>query len=239
MISPETRAELERRFYPQLDEVVFQRFARQLAARLPEGAVVLDAGSGPGTWVLEALHEQIGLLVGVDVYVPDAMTLDALVLGSVERLPFADGSFDLVLAYLMIEHLAEPAAAWREIARVLKPGGSFCFKTPAVATPLFALSHLLPTAWHQRLKARIGTPEREVFPTYYRANALNGLDDDLHAAGFHRDWLTTVDQTYAYLPHTRATYALGLLYSRLTEQPFLRGLRNQILGVYRVGEGTP
>jgi SAM-dependent methyltransferase len=239
VISPETRAELERRFYPQLDEVVFQRFARQLAARLPEGAVVLDAGSGPGTWVLEELHEQIGLLVGVDVYVPDAMTLDALVLGRIERLPFADGSFDLVLAYLMIEHLAEPATAWGEIARVLKPGGAFCFKTPAVATPLFILSRLLPTSWHQRLKARIGTPEREVFPTYYRANALSRLDGELHAAGFHRDWLATVDQTYAYLPHTRATYALGLLYSRLTEQPFLRGLRNQILGVYRVGEGTP
>ena len=67
MISAETRADLERRLYPQLDEVVFGRFARQLASRLPQDAVVLDAGSGPGTWVLEQLHERIGLLVGVDV----------------------------------------------------------------------------------------------------------------------------------------------------------------------------
>ncbi|MBC7237405.1 MAG: class I SAM-dependent methyltransferase, partial [Chloroflexi bacterium] len=104
MISRQARAALEQRWYPQLNEVVFERFARQLSARLPKDAVVLDAGSGPGSWVLQPFRERIGLLVGVDVYRPPESALDALVLARTECLPFADDSFDLVLAYLMLEH---------------------------------------------------------------------------------------------------------------------------------------
>jgi ubiquinone/menaquinone biosynthesis C-methylase UbiE len=40
-----------------------------------------------------------------------------------ERLPYADASFDLVLGHAIIHHLPDPAAAFREFRRVLRPGG--------------------------------------------------------------------------------------------------------------------
>lgn len=41
-----------------------------------------------------------------------------------EKLPFKNGSFDLVIFYETIEHLPNPAVALKEIRRVLKPGGT-------------------------------------------------------------------------------------------------------------------
>lgn len=234
MISDADRRRLERRLYPGLQRTVFAAFEEALASRLGPHAVVLDSGSGPGSWVLHEHRDKIALLVGEDVCAPAVHQLDAFVLAPCTQLPFADGSFDLVLAYLVVEHLAMPTAALREYARVLRPGGYLCIKTPAVRTPLFLLSRVLPTGMHKWLKAGIGTPADDVFPTYYRANTISDLSHALDVAGFERDWLRTFDQTYAYLSQTRWMYALGLLYSRLTEAKALAFLRNQIVAIYRM-----
>jgi ubiquinone/menaquinone biosynthesis C-methylase UbiE len=45
--------------------------------------------------------------------------------GDVERMPFADASFDLVTSRYSAHHYPHPLDALREIARVLKPGGTF------------------------------------------------------------------------------------------------------------------
>ena len=46
-----------------------------------------------------------------------------------EHLPFADGSFDCVVAMDFLEHVEDPAAIIKEISRVLRPGGLFFFHT--------------------------------------------------------------------------------------------------------------
>ncbi len=51
--------------------------------------------------------------------------------GSLTELPFADGSFDLVCAFDVIEHIEDDALAVREINRVLAPGGKVFLTVPA------------------------------------------------------------------------------------------------------------
>ena len=97
---------------------------------------ILDAGCGTGG---NAAHLQAyGRVTGIDV-AAEAVCLarrrPGLVLarGSVERLPFRDGAFDLVVSNDVLCHLqvADDAGAAAELARVLRPGGVLYLQLPA------------------------------------------------------------------------------------------------------------
>lgn len=96
------------------------------------GASVLDVGTGDGSYALEAAARG-ARVVGVDA---DPAMLRAakeraasrglrveLTEGRVEALPFADESFDVVLAVTVLCFVADTTTAFREMARVLRPGG--------------------------------------------------------------------------------------------------------------------
>jgi 2-polyprenyl-6-hydroxyphenyl methylase / 3-demethylubiquinone-9 3-methyltransferase len=99
------------------------------------GRLVLDAGCGGGLVARElaaAGAEVVGVdrsrgSLGVARRAIGARLRPAQ--GRLERLPFADGSFDAVVAADVLEHLPDLPAATAELARVLAPGGSFVFDT--------------------------------------------------------------------------------------------------------------
>ena len=105
-----------------------------LGDRLSSGAKCLDLGCGTG-----AMSRELASLAptfSLD-YEFEALKfardrgLDRLVRGSAENLPFADDSFDIVTALDVVEHVDDDHAAAREIARVLKPGGTVVATVPA------------------------------------------------------------------------------------------------------------
>src|SRR3954471_11847734 len=108
--------------------------AAYLAPSLRPGLDVLDVGCGPGTITVD-LAERVapGRVVGLDVS-PDpldearalAAARDVQVtfeVGDVYALAADDGSFDVVHAHQVLQHLTDPVAALREMARVCQPGG--------------------------------------------------------------------------------------------------------------------
>ncbi len=48
-----------------------------------------------------------------------------------EKIPFADGTFDIVVMTEVLEHVADPASVVKEVSRLLKPGGRFIITTPS------------------------------------------------------------------------------------------------------------
>jgi SAM-dependent methyltransferase len=58
-------------------------------------------------------------------------SLAGTVQGDATRLPFGDATFDRVIASEVLEHIPDDVAAMRELARVLKPGGTMAVTVPA------------------------------------------------------------------------------------------------------------
>jgi 2-polyprenyl-3-methyl-5-hydroxy-6-metoxy-1,4-benzoquinol methylase len=119
--------------------------AAYLVPQLRPGLDVLDVGCGPGTITVDlAARVAPGRVVGVDV---SADPLDearaaaaragvpvTFEVGDVYALAAADHSFDVVHAHQVLQHLTDPIAALREMARVCRPGGVIAVRDVDYAT---------------------------------------------------------------------------------------------------------
>lgn len=157
------------------------------AAQITAQDRVLDLGCGLGN-ILIALAERIDFthpLLGVDVS-PDLIRIGEqeaaraglndrirLQVAPATRLPFDEGAFDVVLTSHVLKHLDDEAllTSFREIARVLRPGGRFLLwefdKSPRSA-PLF---------WSARLSG---------LPPPFQLRTFSEFSQALVLTGFHR-----------------------------------------------------
>ena len=100
-----------------------EQICRQVTDRR---ARILDVGCGTGANLL--MLSKYGDAEGVDVS-EDALSfchargLDKVKLGAAEELPYEDGTFDLVTAFDVVEHMDDDLAGLTEMRRVLRPGG--------------------------------------------------------------------------------------------------------------------
>jgi SAM-dependent methyltransferase len=97
-----------------------------LAAQDVRGLRVLDVGCGDRPY--ETLLAGAAEIVGFDM--PGNPHADLH--GSIDAIPVDEASFDLVLCLQVLEHVPDPAAAVRELRRVVKPGGRVLLSTHGV-----------------------------------------------------------------------------------------------------------
>ncbi len=178
-------------------------------AALKPGEVVVDLGSGGGFDVFLAGPRvgATGRVIGVDM-TPDMLGkarrntaayrertgLDNVEfrLGEIEHLPVADRSADVVISNCVINLSPDKAQVWREIARVLKPGGRVAVSDLALLRPLPVQIQELVRAWIGCVAGASLVSESEAFargagltdiqlqqkPEY--VEALSGFEDPLY-----------------------------------------------------------
>lgn len=227
------RQEAYRRRYAQINpgwRAASHVYHDLVAAHLTPTARVLDLGCGRGG-VLERLHSHAGFVAGLDA---DLLSLRehrahglALACGLAERLPYPDGSFDLVCSSWVLEHLREPGITLCEIARVLSPGGRFVFLTPNRCHPLLVLNRALRPLQRQLVSRLYARTESDTFPTFYRANTPAQIERLAQQAKLKRVSLYLIGDP-TYLAFSEPLFRLASLLERIMPP----ALRVHIVGEY-------
>jgi ubiquinone/menaquinone biosynthesis C-methylase UbiE len=171
----------------------FQRFAAHVRPCVPSGGRLLDLGGGTGD-----LGLGVGKALGADVVVADvtpemlyrvsAHPSMSVRLTAAESLPFHDAYFDGLLCSDAFHHFRDQAAAVREMARVVRPGGCilvFEFRRAG-------FGHLLVFA-----ERRLGEPGSFLEPEELRTLlATEGVDGSITQKGLI---------TYTFAGYNRGT----------------------------------
>ena len=184
----------------------FQERRDLVLAMMPASAArVLDIGAGPGVftrrlldrgsacWVVDLSYEMVA---AASRQLDGASRRACFMVGDLDRLPFADVSFDAVLCVGVLQYLPSLDFALAELARVTVPGGHLVITCPNARSPLNALHRAAIAAARggRAAAARIGvatTPDpsrltfREDIPN--RWLSADEIERRARAAGFARD----------------------------------------------------
>jgi SAM-dependent methyltransferase len=147
--------------------------AAYLIERLRPGLSVLDVGCGPGT-ITAGLAERVapGRVVAADSAesVLDearrstaAATNVDFAVADVHALDFPDDTFDIVHAHQVLQHVADPVQALREMRRVARPGGVVAARDADFGTMIWYPEPPAMDAW---------------LPVYYKVARGNGGEPD-------------------------------------------------------------
>jgi SAM-dependent methyltransferase len=155
------------------------------AADVSEQMSILDVGCGPG-YVSAAAAEGGAIPIGLD-FSAEMIAIAKKMFpriefrqGDAQNLPFANASFDRVVANFALLHLADPERACAEAARVLKSGGKFGFTTWAkISENPFV--KLVDDAIHAHANLDVDLPPG---PPFYLFENENEFRNALERAGF-------------------------------------------------------
>jgi len=212
------RAWLDRGRYRDFENRWDDRLLREAVLRELDGTKdLLDLGAGAGI-VPEMDYKGIARRVcGVD---PDPRVaenphLDEGREGLGEAIPYPDASFDVVVSDNVLEHLDDPLSVFREVARVLRPGGIFLAKTPNRWHYVALGASLTPHSFHRKFNEGRGRASVDTFPTRYRANSRGQLAPLARAAGFELEAIEFFEGRPEYLRRWGLLYLLGAAYEAI------------------------
>jgi SAM-dependent methyltransferase len=174
-----------------------------LGLPLRRGSLVLDIGCGPGA--ITARLQDGHRILGLDAdryYLSRFVAPIPRIQARAEHLPVKDGRISAIIAISLVEHIADQAALFQELARVLRRGGRAVVQIPELRFPFEPHTKWpLLLVWNPSLRSRIlaSTGNQDL----NLATSVGGIADLAVASGFR------VERTVP-IWHLRAARILGL-----------------------------
>jgi SAM-dependent methyltransferase len=154
-----------------------------------------------------------------------------------DRFPFPDASFDGCVSNYVIEHIADPAAHLREVARVLKPGGAYVLRTPNRWHYVALFASLTPHWVHEQLANRLrglGRGAHDPYPTSYAMNTRGDVERYAAEVGLVVEDLRMMEREPSYGMSSRLLFLAFTAYERaVNATDHAAFLRSNIFAVLR------
>jgi len=132
-----------------------------------------------------------------------------------------DARYDLAFANFVLEHVALPDMATKEMARILKPGGEIVLSLSNPRALEFRLAKATPTWFHQLFR-EVG--HDEAYPIKYAYKNINNFILLMTLAGFELKEEKYFPATYSYLHRYPIINRLSRGYDKLIETKNLKSL---------------
>ncbi|HSR18513.1 MAG TPA: methyltransferase domain-containing protein, partial [Ignavibacteriaceae bacterium] len=150
------------------------------------------------------------------------------------KLSFDDNYFDVVVSDYVLEHVKEPDIFFKELQRVLKPGGYFFFRTPNKNHYVTIISKLTPHRFHKLIanKAR-GLPKEapDPYETFYYLNDPKTILNYAKNNNFKNIELRFCEAQPSYLMFNSFFFLIGVAYERIVNKfDFLKYFKSNIFG---------
>ncbi|MGA8891070.1 MAG: methyltransferase domain-containing protein [Anaeromyxobacteraceae bacterium] len=203
------------------------------------GSKILEIGSGPSNATSQTLAA-IGELHGIDLD-PDVRENSALtaahVIGSTDPFPANDEEYDACVSDFVLEHVEHPDRHLREINRVLRPGGTYVFRTPNRWHYVSVIGSMTPFWFHRLVSHRargLTGGEHEPYPTFYRMNSATHARALASEHGLVPEQIRMIEKEPSYAMQSRILFLTFMAYERVVNSSDRLGfLRANILGVLR------
>jgi ubiquinone/menaquinone biosynthesis C-methylase UbiE len=214
------------RTYPDFRDAG-KRYKDLISTALTEDMALLDVGCGRISLAAPTIREA-RYSVGVDLMLSDLLhnnTVDDTAVADAGQLPFPAESFDVLVSQWVVEHFEHPTVTFREMARVLKPGGRLVFLTTNANNYIPLISRLMPDRLQRFLIEKLlRRPSHESFPTYYRANTGRAIRHIAKETGFAVEAMIYVGNPF-YFAFSVPLFRLAMLFERITDRPALQSLK--------------
>lgn len=210
-----------------------------VAGLVVPGVSWLDVGCGRELFpsnrgLAEALSKRCARLCGVD---PDPTVQEnpwvhEKVAGGIDAFD-GDASFDLVTMRMVAEHIDDPLACTRAIARSLRPGGLAVVYTVFAGSPMPLLTRVAPMSLRHAVKSWLwGTQPKDTFPTRFRMNTRSALSRQFAAVSMREEAFVRLDdcRTFARFRTMNRTELFAMNLCRGLGVPYPE---HCLLGCYR------